>query len=332
MRLRGALFGYLGAVLALCAAWLGPAAAQAPLKVRVGYGTPPADITPLIWQKRDILKHYGKSYTVELTHFQGTSPEIQAFAAKELDLGSLSYISFATAVLRAHLDLKIVADIHLDGYQESFSMRWAVPEESPVRAAKDLKGKVVSVNVLGGGLDIPLRVLLKRQGLEDKRDYTIVEVNFPNSEAMLREKKVDAAVFLAPFWYRALQKGGIRPIFTSKDAVGPTQMLMKVADSGFLARHPQVVRDLFEDWRIALRWYLNPANRAEAVKIIADFTKVPAVVHAAYIFTTKDLYRDPEGIPNAAVIQANFDLLSELGYVGEKLDVHKYLDLSYIKP
>lgn len=332
MRDRLALFGSLGAVVALFAAWVGTAAAQAPVKVRIGYGTAPADITPLIWQRRDILKHYGKSYTVELTHFQGTSPEIQAFAAKELDLGSLSYISFATAVLRAHLDLKIVADLHLDGYQEYFTMKWAVPEDSPIRSAKDLKGKAVSVNIIGGGLDIALRAMLRRQGLEDKRDYTIVEVNFPNSEAMLREKKVDAAVFLAPFWYRALQKGGIRPIFTSKDAVGPTQMLMKVAESGFLAKHPQVARDIFEDWRVALQWYLHPANRAEAVKIIADFTKVPAAVHEAYIFSKHDLYRDPEGVPNAAIIQANFDLLRELGYIGEKLDVRKYLDLSYIKP
>jgi NitT/TauT family transport system substrate-binding protein len=316
----------------LTGGWAARAAAQAPVKVRVGYGTAPADITPLIWQKRDILKHYGKSYTVELTHFQGTSAQMQAFAAKALDLGTLSYISFATAILKTKADLKIVADLHVDGYQEYFTMKWAVPEDSPIRSAKDLKGKTVSVNIIGGGLDIPLRVMLKRQGLEDKRDYTIVEVNFPNSEAMLREKKVDAAVFLAPFWYRAIQKGGIRPIFTSKDAVGPTQMIMKVAESGFLAKHPQVARDIFEDWQIALRWYLNVANRAEAVKVIADFTKVPAAVHEAYVFTTKDLYRDPQGIPNVAVIQANFDLLHELGYAGEKLDVRKYLDLTYIKP
>lgn len=327
-----------GLIVALALAWLlapacaGRAAAQAPVKVRVGYGTAPADITPLIWQKRDLLKHYGKSYTVELTHFQGTAAQMQAFAAKALDLGTLSYISFATATLKTKADLKIVADLHVDGYQDSFSMKWAVLEDSPIRSPKELKGKTISTNIIGGGLDIPIRVLLKRNGLDDKRDYTIVEVNFPNNEAVLREKKVDAAIFLAPFWYRALQKGGIRPLFTSRDAVGPTQMIMKVAESGFLAKHPRVARDLFEDWRIALHWFLNPANRADAVKSIADFTKVPAAVHEAYVFTTKDLYRDPEGIPNAPIIQANFDLLHELGYIGEKLDVRKYLDLSYIKP
>lgn len=330
--MRARVGGVLCLGMALAFAWVGAAAAQAPVKVRVGYGTAPADITPIIWQKRDILKHYGKSYTVELTHFQGTAAQMQAFAAKALDLGTLSYISFATATPKTKADLKIVADLHVDGYQESFSMKWAVPEESPIRSPKDLKGKTISTNIIGGGLDIPIRVLLKRNGLEDKRDYTIVEVNFPNSEAMLREKKVDAAVFLAPFWYRALQKGGIRPIFTSKDAVGPTQMIMKVAESGFLAKHPQVARDLFEDWRIALHWCLNPANRAEAVKIIADFTKVPAAVHEAYVFSKMDLYRDPEGIPNAGIIQSNFDLLHALGFIGEKLDVKKYLDLSYIRP
>ena len=211
-------------------------------------------------------------------------------------------------------------------------MKCAVLEDSPIRSPKDLKGKIISINLIGGGLDIPLRVMLKRHGLEDKRDYTIVEVNFPNNEAVLREKKVDAAVFLTPFWHRAQQKGGIRPLFTSKEAVGPTQMIMKVAESSFLVRQQQVARDLFDDWRLALQWYLNPANRAEAIKIIAEFTKVPAAVHEAYVFTKKDQYRDPQGIPSAAIIQVNFDLLHELGYIDEKLDAKKFIDTSYIKP
>ena len=55
-------------------------------------------------------------------------------------------------------------------------------------------------------------------------------------------------------------------------------------------------------------------------------------MHEDYVFTKKDLYRDPEGIPSAGIIQANFNLLHELGYIGEKLDVKKSVDTSYITP
>jgi hypothetical protein len=39
----------------------------------------------------------------------------------------------------------------------------------------DLKGKVVATNAAGSAVDIASRYMLKKGGLEDKRDYTTVE-------------------------------------------------------------------------------------------------------------------------------------------------------------
>ena len=35
------------------------------------------------------------------------------------------------------------------------------------------------------------RAMLRKHGLEDKRDYTVIEAPFPTMQAMLAEKKAD---------------------------------------------------------------------------------------------------------------------------------------------
>jgi hypothetical protein len=44
-----------------------------------------------------VMRHYGRSYTVETVRFQGTPPMITALAAGELDIADLAYSSFALA-------------------------------------------------------------------------------------------------------------------------------------------------------------------------------------------------------------------------------------------
>ena len=58
-----------------------PGRADEPLKLRVGWAVVPAQLTAVLWARPDLLKHYGKSYTVEATHFRGSTPQITGLAA-----------------------------------------------------------------------------------------------------------------------------------------------------------------------------------------------------------------------------------------------------------
>src|SRR5580704_2542395 len=83
----------------------GRARAQAePVKIRIGWVVVPASSAPLVLEKKDILKHYGKSYVAEATRFEGTPPVITALAAGQLDVGPLAFSSFALAIQNAHMD------------------------------------------------------------------------------------------------------------------------------------------------------------------------------------------------------------------------------------
>jgi NitT/TauT family transport system substrate-binding protein len=322
----------LVAALVLVAA---PADAQGPVKIRwgaVGAATP-SDITPIIFANKAILKHWGKSYTVEVQSFQGSSLIIPALASKNLDFAMLANSALGFAVLNANLDIKIVAHVLQEGVPGWFSGTWFVLADSPVKTPCDLKGKSVALGAKGTALDLALRVMLKKTcNLTADKDYTIMEVRFPNQETFLREKKVDATVQITPFVHGALKRGGIRPIFNNGDALGKSEFLVQVARTEFLAQHRAAVADMMEDYLIAWRWYLDPKNHEAAAKFAAEYTKQPPENFLGWSFVKeKDYYRNPDALPDVEALQKDMRLMHEYGMVSQVVDVKRYVDLSWIE-
>lgn len=318
-------------ILWLATGWPSRLVWAAPVKIRISYTVPALELLSLFADKTDILKHYGHSYTVELIRFQGTSPMITAFAAKELDLGNLAYSSFALAVLNAGLDLKILAEDLKSGVSGYFTDKWVVLDSSNVKTPADLRGKTIGINAFGTAVDLALRVMMKKHGLVDKKDYNIVEVAFPHQEAMLREGKIDVACLVQPFWSIASAKGGVRPLFDVHDAMGPTQLVFLAGRTEFLTAHPQAVQDFFDDFLRFWQWMLNPAHRNAAVQLAATFTKRPVEAFADWLLTRHDYYRDPDGLVDATMLQSNLGLLHDMGFISKRLDIGKYFDLSYVR-
>ena len=81
----------------------------------------------------------------------------------------------------------------------------------------------------------------------------------------------------------------------------------------------------------ALRWYLDPANRAEAIDIVAKFVKQPPARFERWIFTKNDFYRDPDGLVNLEALQSNIALMRQLGVINADLDAAKYARLDLVR-
>jgi NitT/TauT family transport system substrate-binding protein len=86
-----------------------------------------------------------------------------------------------------------------------------------------------------------------------------------------------------------------------------------------------------EDYGAILRWYYDPKNREEAVKLTAGFLKRPPAAFQQWLFTNKDFHRDMNGKPDLKVVQTSIDKVKELGFIKETLDVSKYADLSLVE-
>jgi sulfonate transport system substrate-binding protein len=324
---RGSLAG--GAALATSGL---PRLAQAePVKIRLGWVVVPASLAPLVLAKKDILKHFGQSYVAEATRFEGTPPVITALAAGELDIGPLAFSSFGLAIQNAHMDdLRVVHDEIQDGVPGYGTNQFMVLKDGPVKTVADLKGKVLATNVIGSAVDIAMRAVLRRSGLEANRDYTIVEAPFPAMRAMLAEKKADLVSAVPPFSLDPALNAIANSLFTQKDAFGVTQLTMWTARTPFIAQNRAALVDFFEDTVCAVRWYTDPKNHEEAVDIVAQLNKAPPA-RMGWAFTGKDQYRDPNGMPNLSALQSNLQLQKAVGFLKDDIDVKKYSDLSVIE-
>jgi len=306
--------------------------AAEPLKVRIGWVVTPAQLTPVLFKKKEILKHYGKSYVVDPIRFRGSALQITALAAGEVDIAALSFSAFALAIQNAGMnDLRAVADVFQDGIEGHYSIEYLVRADSGINSVQDLKGKRLADNGIGGAIDMAMRRHLRKHGLEDKRDYTVTEVRFPNMGAMLHEKKVDLIGVLMPFAAGAKKKGPVKTLFTMKEAMGPSQMIFWSAREPFLSKNRPALIDFFEDQQRALKWFLDPKNRDEALGIIAQFTKRDAKQYASWVFTDKDMYRDPNSLLNVQALRSNIALQRELGFLKIDIDVDKHVDMSLVK-
>lgn len=298
-----------------------------PVKLRINYSIVPPHLVPVLFMKKDLIKHEGKSYTTDFIYTGGSSLVLQAMAADEMDLGVYTMNAFSAAVQNAKMPLMMIADLVTDG--PWFTAVYGVKADSNIRSIKDLKGKSIAINAFGGGHDAAVRAMLIKNGLVPMRDVTIVEARFPAQAAMLREGKVDAATFVAPSWYANKGKGDIRPLFTMKDALGDSAFLFWAAKKDLLEKRRAVLVDFFEDYIRAQRWFMDPKNRPEALELIAKFAKQPVKNVEYELQEGTTYYREKDLRLNQATLQRTADELTALGMM-KQLDVKPYIDESII--
>lgn len=319
------------ALAGICALMLSAAAQAAePVKIRMSWIAPLANWGSIVMEKKDLATHLGKSYTLETVHYQGTPQSITAIANNELEVASLAYSSLAIGIENAGLDLRVIGDEFQDGVPGYFSTEFYVQKDSPIQKVEDLKGKVVGTNGGGSAVDIAARAMLKQHGLEDKRDFTMLEGPLPAMPAMLLEKKADLIPGVLPFSLNPKLKSDGRILFHQRDALGVTQMIVLTARKSFIDAHRAAMVDYMEDMLRIVHWYLDPKNHDEAAKIAAKITKQPPE-RFGWLFTKQDTYRDPDLVPNLEALQKNIDETQKLGFIKKKIDIQKYADLSLVK-
>ena len=322
------------AAAALAAAITVAAGARAePLTIRIGWVVTPGHMAPLIEAlgKRApaVFKHLGQRYVLQPLRFNGTTPQIQAQAIGDLEVASFSTSAFALAITNAHLDERLVADVVTDGHPGYFSENFVVLADGPIHKVEDIKGRRIATNAIGSASDTAMRTMFRKNGIKDS-DFTTVEANFANMPAMLDSGKVDLIGTL-PQFAPELKSGKYRVLFTARDAVGPTQAVVWAMRSDVIAAHRPTFVDFFEDHMRAVRWFLDPKNREEALAILADVTKLPRQ-DLTFAFGKDDFYHSPEARPDVSSVQKEIDASAEMGVIPKRVEISpKYVDLSLIE-
>ena len=319
------------ATLAVTMLGAGAAYSADPVKIRLSWVAPISNWGSIILEKKDLAKHFGTSYILEPIRFQGTPPIVTALANGEVDIADFAFSTLAIAIQNAGIDdLRVISDEFQDGVPGYHSNEFNVLADGPIKKVEDLKGKVIATNAISSAVDIGSRAMLKKHGLLDKRDYTVIEAPFPTMKAMLSEKKVDLIPAVLPFSLDPELKKISKPLFSSKDALGRTQFIVWSARKSFLDKNRAAMVDLMEDTLVILRWFTDPKNQKEAAEIAGRLLKAPPE-RFSWIFTKQDYFRDPNMLPDLNALQSNLDTTADLGFVKSKMDIKKYSDLSIVQ-
>jgi NitT/TauT family transport system substrate-binding protein len=315
----------------LSAFFLGGAANAQPVKIRAAYVVPVANWPSILFEKQGLAKHMGRSYTYEAVHFQGTPQMITAIANNELEVSNLAYSSLAIAIENAGLDdIRVIADEFQDGVAGYFTQPYYVRKDSGINKIEDLKGKVIASNGGGSAVDVAIRATMRKHGLEEKRDYTMIEAPLPTMPAVLTDKKADLVPAVLPFSFNPKLREEGKILFEQRDQIGITQMIVWTARKSFIDKNRAAMVDFMEDMLRITRWYQDPKNHDEVAQIASKITKAPPE-RFGWLFTKQDTYRDPNMVPNLDALQKNVDMTREMGFVKKKIDVKQYSDLSLVQ-
>ena len=303
-----------------------------PVKIRVGWIVMPSNLAPILFAKEGIGRHNDKSYVLDPVYFSSSSAEITALATGELDIAAMGFSTLPLAIENAGLkDIRLLADEVQDGNGRGFSLQFMVRRDSNINTVADLKGKVLATIGIGTGAHTGMLATLQKFGLQDKRDYTIIETPFPTMKGMLKDKKAD--LIPSPRVCRRPRAARASPGRCSRKR---TAWALRRCRSG--RRGPASSRktgaalvDFLEDSVRSTRWYKDPANRKEAVEIVAKAIKAPPERIAPWLFSDdQDFYRDPDLKINLSALQSNVDLLQKLGIIKAGIQVTQYSDVSLL--
>ncbi|MDR3229898.1 MAG: ABC transporter substrate-binding protein [Synergistaceae bacterium] len=170
-------------------------------------------------------------------------------------------------------------------------MTYLVKEDSPIKSAKDLIGKKVSIAYVGSCVELLFSEYLRQNGIRRDQVEWIV---MPDSQAenALRIGNIDVAGIHAVFTASALQRGGVRPLVNTWQigtaaGNGPASSYSARAFSeGFIKDNPDVIKAYIAGTVKTQHW-INK-NYDEAIKIAAEYLKVDIDKAGGTIFPSEN--------------------------------------------
>jgi ABC-type nitrate/sulfonate/bicarbonate transport system substrate-binding protein len=276
--------------------------------------------------KPEVTPNQGKAYTLDYTLFRGTDTRFKAYEAGELDLITASGSSALVAASQG-LEFKAVASLSRES-SKGFHTQYFVKADSPIRTVADLKGKIIGNNAARSSIELWARLALIQAGLNPDRDVTWAVLPFPAQGEALRAGKIDIGAFPQPFAAAEIKKGGVRKLFTSKDAVPfDEELIVIMAHPQFIAKHAAVLRTFLADLKAATRYYLDKPQEARQALIDAKLVRIPAEIYLGM----EDNYRVPTLEIDIEALGKIQEVLLQHGYQKNKIDPRSFVDLSYLK-
>ncbi|MDH6285272.1 ABC transporter substrate-binding protein [Rhodococcus sp. NM-2] len=227
---------------------------------------------------------------------------IQNAATGQTDFGG----AFNGAVLKlAAADSPITSVIGYYGSDKETFNGYYVLDGSPITSARDLIGKKVGMNTLGAHHEFLVREWLAREGLtpDEIKQVELTVVPPVNTEQALRQGQIDVGTLGSVFRDKAVERGGIRPLFTDESIFGSFTYGSLLFRNDFIAKNRDAVADFVQGTARAIRWtqttprddviakykdIITKRGRNETTDLV-DYWKSPGVAGPGGVITDKEI-------------------------------------------
>jgi ABC-type nitrate/sulfonate/bicarbonate transport system substrate-binding protein len=253
-----------------------------------------------------------------------TATTAQALVAGAADVAQLNVVQHIAAVQKG-ADLALVAG---NAAVPIYSLS-AAPE---VASYADLRGKSLAVAGVSDPLNYVLKQMLAANGLGPS-DYDLVPVGgTPDRLAAVQKGAVAATLLTQPDDFRA-EGLGLRRLGLSTDYVDALQYTASSVRRDWARQNHDVLVRFLRAYVEASRWFYDPANRAEAVRILVEESRAdPAFAERTYdLYVTTRKTLAPDGGVNLDGLRVLAENWQEFGLSEPPPPTSAWLDLSYLE-
>ncbi|WP_157746497.1 ABC transporter substrate-binding protein [Micromonospora inositola] len=173
-----------------------------------------------------------------------------------------------------------------------------------LKSVADLKGKKVAILAKGSTTEYWLDRALSSVGLKQSDLGQIVTLSYPDTVNALKSGAVDAGFLVQPLAYQLISDGQAKRITAMNEVAPNEEQGLITMSQEFIEKRPEAAARWMAGWLEGVRYYQDPANKDEVIRIIAERTKVPAETISKLYGTDQWPYMDPNGRVDTATVMA----------------------------
>lgn len=199
------------------------------------------------------LGYLGDLELKSVSDMVGGPESIQYTATGQIDFGWAFNGAIIQSVTKG---VEIRAVVGAYGSDENTYSGVYTLEGSNIKTAKDLVGKKIGVNSLGGHAEFVVKQYLRDGGLTEAeiKKTELIVVPSTSAEQVLRSKQVDAVLLGGIFRDIALERGDIKPLFKDTDLIGNFTAGEFFFTNDYIEQNPDTVKTFVEGTAKAIEW------------------------------------------------------------------------------
>jgi len=250
-----------------------PAAAQTAAPVRLVLF--PGETAATAYYAQELGMFSRAKLDVQITEVKNGAAAAAATAGGTIDIGFSNPLSLAQGYERG-VPFTIISPAALSraGKPPSNGLL-VVPKTSPIRSGKDLNGKTIAVDVIGGLPHVSVRLWIDKNG-GDSSSVRFIELAFPEIIPAMNSGRIDAGEINVSFDPSIGKPNDpVRLLGNSYDAVG-SRFCSSVwfSTTDWVSKNPDVARRFIAVMKDAANW--ANSHQHESAQMLAPHTKQSA--------------------------------------------------------